>query len=440
MSEEVAKRMLEKLRSFKNGNEIKLKYYEGRAVPKAKRNKETVTPCPSVGWASIIVESLNDRINIDGIETNSEKAKNIFKNSSIQGLSSQVHRDALIFGSSYILAQPGNVSMGEPSVIITSESPMNCYGEEDRLGNIEKLIIFKKIGDKKFVSLIEKDFNEYYEILDDGMVFLSRDDHGIGFVPCVKLANKKTAFNLMGQSEISYTLRRIIDQALTTYDNMNDAAELYAAPTRYMINVPEGLFFDEDGNSTGFGQSYISKMQVITASDDPNAPKPEFGQWTPSSPQPYLDQIKQYASEFSAISGVPMSSLGYNSTQAVSSESILAMNDILIKKAEDKTASFSEAWKKILIYAMILDGTYDQDVKIAVQWRNPRITARSSLVQADGITKLIQAGVLQPNSAITYRYLGFDQETVELAQREAEDNMNDLIAQQAAELLNNIGE
>lgn len=422
---EVLQKLYRKLHDHHKGNFVKEEYYEGVnrfknlniSTPKQLNGLEV-----GLGWGEVVVESLNDRINLDGVSTENEYIRKNFVENNLEMISGQGHRDALIFGSCFLLVQAGDKSQGEPETIITPESPLYCTSVEDRAGNTKAFLKLYKEDGEIFGSLITPFDNIYMKITEqEGKDYvkvdvLSRDNHNLGFVPVVKLVNKPRASKLTGRSEIDTKIRRLIDEGIRTYVAAITSREFYAAPQKYILNIDPTAFQDDDGNSIDAWSAYMDKVLVAGSDEDGNTPV--VGQFQTSSPEPFLKLIKQYATEISSIKGIPLSSLGYQTGQSPSAESLEVANNKLIKSAEDRTQSFGLAWQKIMKYSAMIAGEYHGET-IRMQWRNPRTTSTgSSLVQADGIAKLIAAGTLQADSEVVYNLLGIDQTTIEQVRSE----------------------
>lgn len=408
-------------------------YYEGKnkfknlriGIPKALEGLKI-----AVSWGEIVVEALNDRINLEGFYSDNDWVNEMFLVNHLDLKSNLAHRDALIFGTCYLLAQPGNTLVGEPEVLISTENPNQTFGEVNpRTNQLNNLLqVYIQDGIKVGVLTLPNE-TIYFQYLKNGQnnktiifledtadyVELGRNEHGLGFIPAVKIVNRPRASRQGGQSEITHPIRNQIDEAVRSYVGAATAREFYAAPQRYLLNVDLEQFRNPDGTAIDGLEAYMDKY--IIAGKNADGSNMQAGQFTASSPTAFIEMIKQYAIEISAATGIPINMLGYQNSNPASAEAIEAQQVTLAKHGEDRTKSFGYAWQQIMRYASILAG---QEVSgsIRPKWRNTRITASGTVAQADAVTKLVGAGVFTPDSEIVLELLGLNETQKQVARTE----------------------
>lgn len=420
MDEEIL-RLQKTALDFATSNGEKELYYEGRnafknlriGIPRALEGIKI-----SIGWGEIVVESLCDRINLDGVVSEDAYVIETVNDTDFKQQVKLAVRDSLIFGTSYILAQAGNRLLGEPEVLYTAESPMSTFGETDRQGNLKNLIMLSQPDLKKKEwegVLILPNTTTSFAIKGNKVEVVGVDEHGLGYVPARKFVNQPRASKQGGKSEIDFSVRTMIDEAVRSYFGAATAREFFAAPQRYLLNVDLSQFKDSDGRPIDSWDAYMGTMLVAGTNKDKTAPI--VGQFPASDPRPFLMMVEQYAKEVSAIKGIPVSDLGYMHSQPPSAESMEQQYSRLVKRAEDRISLYTQSVKSILFLGTKLTGR-SVEGNIQPVWRNPRITSLGSLVQADGVAKLIQAGVFQPDSAAVHSFLGLSGEMSELVKEE----------------------
>jgi len=91
----------------------------------------------------------------------------------------------------------------------------------------------------------------------------------------------------------------------------------------------------------------LGKIAVIEKDGDGDSPT--AGQWNQHSMSPYSDQLKMFAQQFCAKTGLTLHSLGFDTSNPTSAESYEAQNEDL-RLLVDKTAKhFGNVLKKLAI-------------------------------------------------------------------------------------------
>lgn len=404
-----------------------------------------------VSWGEIVVESLNDRINLEGFYTDSSFVNNIFFANNLDLKANLAHRDALIFGTCYLLAQPGAVAFGEPEVLITVENPNQTIGlENPRTGRLEALLqVYYNGGDKVGVLILPNTTIHFRYITSVNSTVLivpqatgkeltlseiDRNEHNLGFVPAAKLVNRPRASRTGGQSEITHPIRTQIDEVIRTYTGAASARELFAAPQRYLLNADLSAFKTKDGKPVKTWDAYMGKLLLAGKNSDGSTPV--VGQFPASNPEAFISMIKQYAIEISAATGIPINMLGYQNSNPASAEAIEAQQVTLSKRGEDRSKSFGVAWQQIMRYAALLAGESIEG-NIRPKWRNPRITVNGSIAGGMTIATLAKEGVLPKNSEVTYELLGLDEARIEKLKKEKQAEQLELVRSAATVLKQN---
>jgi len=120
------------------------------------------------------------------------------------------------------------------------------------------------------------------------------------------------------------------------------------------------------------------------------------------------------ATLFAAETSLPVSALGVVQDNPSSAEAIYAAKEELIIEAQWAAASFGAAWRRAMLTALQLrDGVRElpsEWLALQPRWRDPSIPSRAAA--ADAVAKEVGAGILPPDSEVTYERLGFDQATI----------------------------
>ncbi|KAA0021813.1 phage portal protein [Antrihabitans cavernicola] len=425
--------LLTRVSAFTRANATKEAYYEGEqrvkqlgiAIPATLADKIATV----VGWSGTAVDVLEERLDFLGwVETGAKyDLGSIFNANDLDVDSGLGHLDALICGTAFVAVGTGD--NGEPSPLITVESPKNMTGLRDaRTRRLTAAASRFRDEGKDFdngATLYLKNETIRVARSSEGAAWavVNRDQHKLGRVPVAQLVNRPRSSRMTGRSEISHSVRGYTNAAVRTLLGMEVNREFYSAPQRYLLNAAEDQFDKGDGSVvTGF-EAIMSRMLAVPFDEDNPEAKPEVGQFAQSQPGPYLDQVRGLAQLLAAECAIPPTYLGFATDQAASADAIRAMEARLVKRAERRQAAFGKAWLEVARLALLVrdgkvpDGFADG---VSVKWRDAATPTRSAA--ADEATKLVAAEVLPPDSSVTYDRIGLtprEQEQVEADKRRA---------------------
>lgn len=407
---ELVRQMEANLAGFELSNRVKLAYYEGRqrveqlgiSIPPRLQNLNIV-----VGWAGTAVDVIEERLDWFGWRGDESLGlEDIYVENDLDVESGLAHLDALIYGTSFAIVGTG-VDDGLP--LVTVHSPMGTTGVWDpyrrRLAAAMSMVR-GEAGQPDEVTLYLPDQTVTAVRSFGDWSVEDRDRHNLGRVPVVQFENRART-GVRGRSEISHTVRSLTDQAVRTMLGMEVNREFYSAPQRYAINVSEQSFEDGDGNvKTGWEQIMGRVWAVPYDEDNPERPTPQVGQFTPASPTPYLDQIRGLSQVLAAEAAVPANYMGFQTDNPASADAIRAGESRLVKRSERRQKSFGRGWREVGRLALLVrDGRVAEEYRgVDVAWQDAATPTRAAA--ADEASKLISAGVLPPDSRVTFDRLG----------------------------------
>jgi hypothetical protein len=399
---------------FEVRNRLKVAYYEGEqtvrqlgiAIPPSMTDLETV-----IGWPGTAVDVLEERLDWLGwTQTDADFGlRDVYVSNSLNIDSGLAHLDALIYGTAF--AAVGSGVAGEPNPLVTVHSPRQMTGIRDgRTRRLSSAVAITDTRDGVVASCTlylpnETLFLERNRVSGTRWAVVGRDRHNLGRVPVAQFVNRPRASRMGGRSEISRAVRSYTDQAVRTLLGMEINREFYSSPHRWALGVDEQAFQNADGTqATGF-QAIMGHMLAL--SRDENGDLPQVGQFTPASPAPYLEQVKGLAQLFAAEAAIPASYLGFTTENPSSADAIRQGETRLVKRAERRQTSFGETWLEVGRLALLVrDGRIPEGFAAAVSndWVEASTPTRASA--SDEAVKLIGAGVLLPDSTVTYRRVG----------------------------------
>jgi len=103
----------------------------------------------------------------------------------------------------------------------------------------------------------------------------------------------------------------------------------------------------------------LGKIAVIEKDGDGEAPT--AGQWTQHSMTPFSDQLKMFAQQFCAKTGLTLHSLGFDTSNPTSAESYEAQNEDLRLLVDRTSKHFGNVLKKMAI-TLILSANGTREV------------------------------------------------------------------------------
>lgn len=403
----------------------------GISIPPSMQNLHTVA-----GWCGTVVDVLEERLDWLGWVTTEDGdplgLKQIYAENDLDVESGMAHLDSLIFGVSFVTVGTGDA--GEPSPLITPQSPLTLTGEwSHRLRRLTSAVSADfKDGAATGATLYLPD--ETITIAPKGALWqvIERDRHGLGRVPVVMVPNRVRGSRQIGRSEITRAVRYYADAAARTLLGLEVNREFYNAPQRIGLNVSDDMFTDENGNPVSSWTAIQGRVWNIPPAEEGEA-APDVKQFPAASPAPYIDQVKGYATLLAAEAGIPSTYLGFTTENPASADAIRAGEARLVKRAERRQASFGRAWSEVGKLALLVrDGEVPKDyaTRVSEHWRDAATPTRAA--SADEAAKLIGAGVLPGDSSVTYDRVG-------LSPSEQDIVKADKKRQQALQLAANIG-
>lgn len=400
--------LVKKLEDHHASNEVKEHFYEGKqrlkdlniSVPPALKLVNSV-----VGWAGTAVDVLEERLDFEGfIGADNLGLNEIYRANELDLESSLGHKDALIYGTGFVFVGKGRE--GEPDPLITIESPKKATALYDmRTRRIAAAMLMNGKGEDAQGSLYLPDATIYFQRYKNSWLEISRDDHKLGRVPVAPLINNPRSGDPYGRSEISRAVRSYTESAMRTLLGAEVAREFYSAPQRYVLGASEDIFQDQDGNPLNPWSVIQGRMMGVPYNEEENV-MPQVGQFSANSPAPYFDQIRAYAQLFAAETAIPASYLGFQTDNPSSADAIRQMEARLVKRAERRQKQFGRTWSEVAKLALLVrDGSIPAEAQnLRPIWRDASTPTRAAA--ADEAVKLIQAGVLLPDSEITYNRIG----------------------------------
>jgi hypothetical protein len=387
--------------SFYDGSHVARNF--GISIPPVMRNLKTVA-----GWGGTVVDVLEERLDWLGWGVDGEDfgLGEVYAQNGLDVDSGMAHLDSLIFGVSFVSIGTG--FDGEPSPLVTPHSPksMTALWDARRRRVASALAVVVDDGQPVEVTLYDDNVTSQFERRNGMWAAVERDQHNTGRPLVVMMPNRIRGSRDIGRSEITKAVRYYTEAAERTLLGLEVNREFYNAPQRIGLNVRQEDFVDESGAPVSQWTAIQGRMHMAPPNPD-GEPEPKFIQFDPASPAPYIDQVKGYATLLAAEAGIPAAYLGFQTDNPASADAIRAGEARLVKRAERRQTVFGRAWSEVGRLALLVrDGAVPDafETTVSNRWRDAATPTRAAA--ADEATKLIGAGILPPDSSVTYDRVG----------------------------------
>ncbi len=225
--------------------------------------------------------------------------------------------------------------------------------------------------------------------------------HGMATLPAEPILWSPQLDRPFGRSRISRAVMSITDNALRTIVRTEVSAEFYAAPRMAALGLAQ------DAMGKGKWEMAIDRFLAVTRDEDGNVP--EVKQFPQMTMQPLVELYRSYAAQFSAETGVAISSLGIVQDNPPSAEAMYAAEKDLISEANAANrvhaASLKRLAQKIVAARPHTSAELEEARKLDVTWVNPAFTSPTTAANA-----LVQLNAVFPwlsESETALRFAGF---------------------------------
>lgn len=241
-----------------------------------------------------------------------------------------------------------------------------------------------------------------------GWEVLDRDEHELGVVPVLRMANRQRTADRVGRSEITPEVMSITDAACRRLMGIEVASEFFGAPQRYILGASESAFQDAEGNAKSAWDTYIGRVLALERDEDGNVPT--VGAFTAHDPSGQTKIIDLYARIMATQLGLPPHMLGYTSDNPASADAIRSSEGMLVKKAERRIRRFSATHREAMRLALwVRDGEPpEKSRRIETVWRNPATPTIAA--QTDAAVKMVQAGILPADGDVVLEMAGLTED------------------------------
>lgn len=404
-------------------NLIRAQYYDQRnvlkdlqiAIPPHLTDVEMV-----LGWPSKAVDVLARRCKLETFTFPSDDAdplglRELLDSNDLAVELPQTFTSAFVHSCAFMMVTEGDVSEGDPEVLVSSQSALYGAGLWD----------YRRRRLRAAFSVVEMD--DHARVIEfvmfvpqmtirgrwDQRWMVERYPHTLDRLPVEVLPYKPRLDRPFGCSRISRAVMALSDSALRTMVRSEVHAEFFSAPQRYAMGADESMFQDADGQVMSQWEAIMGRVWAAPRDEDGDVP--QLGQFQATTPQPHVDQIRMLASLFAGETGLPLSAMGIIHDNPASAEAIEAAERDLIIEAKYAMDCFGPRLARVARTALeVRDGTVPDNIgALMPRWSPPENTPMSAA--ADAVTKLVAAAPWLADTPIPFEDLDWDDAKVQRA-------------------------
>lgn len=430
---DVARDLVKVWRSNWSRNSKRMAHYKGKtrlkdlgiSIPPPLKKMLSKT---SVMWSAKAVDLLANCSTFDGFSyvgdyENAELDKVLDENQ-FGMMYDQAKMPELIHGSVLWTVTAGEY--GEPDVVITASDFMHSSAIWDfRHKQIYAGMTVVDVNPKKkykptAVNIYTADSVLELRLGIGGWV-CERKQHSMGRPLIEPMRFAPLLDKPFGQSRITPAIMELEDEANREAVRMIMNAELYTAPTRWIMGAEDGIF---EGDRW---EAYVGGYFALTKDEDGDTPS--TGSYPVGGMNEHVAYMRNLAGRFASETSIPISSLLHTDANPQSADAIRATENELVKKAQDFNRMNGVALRNVGLMAVaILDGVpfanVSPEVKtMKVKWKDPAHPSLPS--QVDAMIKLASAEPGITKSRVFWEQSCFDETTVDRIMSDLRRNSGD---------------
>lgn len=210
-----------------------------------------------------------------------------------------------------------------------------------------------------------------------------------------------------GQTRITRFVRTLTDDAIRCMWHMQISGAFYSMAKLWMTGLTDEQFDSVMENKSKY---QLSRILALTVGADGETP-PNVGQLSGNSPQPFIDELRALACQFSGATGVPLNSLGIVQDNPSSAEAIQAAREDICLVAERDIEADKSTLARVVRAALAIERntTTDAlaDVDILPRFASPMLYSLSA--KADWATKVASIRQGFGETDVAARMVGIDE-------------------------------
>ncbi|MBQ9147797.1 MAG: phage portal protein [Rikenellaceae bacterium] len=225
-----------------------------------------------------------------------------------------------------------------------------------------------------------------------------------------------------GQTRITKFVRTLANDAIRCMWHMQVSGAFYSMAKLYMTGLTDEQF---DAVMENKSKYQLSRLLALTTGAD--GENPNVGQLSGNSPQPFIDELRALACQFSGATGVPLNSLGIVQDNPSSAEAIQAAREDICLIAERDIEADKSTLRRVCQAAMAIeknttvDALDPADADIMASFASPMLNSLAA--RTDSALKIASVDQGFAGSDEFHKMVGMDEATraaIKSEQRRAE--------------------
>lgn len=285
-----------------------------------------------LGWCAKSVDSLADRLQFREFRNDNFDLTNIFQMNNPDVLFDSAILGALISSCDFIYISADESGFPRLQVIDGG----NATGIVDPITGMltEGFAVLER--DDNGNELTSAYFEPGKTTIYSGGKIETAIANNVAYPLLVPVVYRPDAVRPFGHSRISRACMSIVGSALRTIKRSEISAEFYSYPQKYVTGL------SEDAEVMDKWKATMSSM--ITFTKDEDGDHPTIGQFSQQSMDPYISQLRMFASLFAGETGLTLDDLGFVTDNPSSAEAIKASHENLRLTARKAQRTFGSAF------------------------------------------------------------------------------------------------
>lgn len=334
-------------------------------------------------WLRLVVTAVAQALHVEGYRRadalDDSSAWSIWQANGLGGRQMAVHRGALAHGQAFVTVLPGDRAPVMRGVSARKMHAVYADPAEDEFPMYAMRVDVS--GNDYMIRLIDEE-QVYYLSADGGgskFEFIESRAHDLGVCPVVRFANELDLDGrAMGEVAPFVPLASRIDQ--DTFDRL--VVQRFGA---WVVKYVAGMATPETDEEKRAAQIALKVSDFLMAED----PDTKFGSLPATPLDGYIKARDADIRDLAAVTQTPPHHL-LGQMANLSAEALAAAESSLMRKVQERKASFGESWGQALRLAAAVAGDEDGalDASAEVKWRDAE--SRSLSQVADALGKLAQ--------------------------------------------------
>lgn len=443
LDEDLAKRagaMLDTIRARARRNQLRWDYSEaeiklnhlGVEIPPGMDQFMTMLSWPRKAVTAFAARQIPTGFSTHAPTSFLDDIDAVFEDNNFDSREREAIESADELGCSFVFSTPGDVSAGEPLVVLSPRTAMTATAVLDpRTGEVVEALEITG----------QDEFNLY---LPFRVISCSRDAQGKWVrvneaatgtrrVQCAVYVHGSKLGKPFGRSRITRTVMDLTLAGIRTLIRQEVAAQFFMHPRLLLLGAEVSAFTDpvsgREMSPFDVMMGAVNGLPDVTVDDDPDMPdslrRAGVETFQQLSFQPFSDQFRLLAAAFSGESSIPPSYLGVvQDSNPTSAQAIEAAEVDLVREVRAQSPVLGRGRRQLALNALsLIHGDLDPDDYaelrgLTARWEDPR--TRSMAEQSNMVHQQTQIGNFQAGTRSTLSHLPISKESVEQAAQENE--------------------